>query len=152
MESPVQLTHEQHGFEPRGSTYTQIFFSQYANESSLPYDFLSNIFFSLLYCLTVTYNTCNIQNMHSLIVYVIVRASSHSRLLGVTFWGEPKVIHGFSTTLASTAPHHPPSCSRVSCVMQTSSQNSSKLTVYCRPGVFSDNVHYLIKFSKQPCK
>lgn len=64
--NPWQLTLDRHGFELRGSTYTQIFFSiNTVKVLSLPYDFLSNILFSLAYFIAenTVYNKHDTQNM-----------------------------------------------------------------------------------------
>lgn len=45
----IQLTLEEYEAELHESTYTQIFFNKYCKSISLSYDFLINIFFSLLY-------------------------------------------------------------------------------------------------------
>lgn len=80
----IEVIFEQHGFELHGSNYTQTFpIVQYgtANVLIVPYDFLSYIFSSFLDGKNAAYNTCNMQTVCSLTVYVSV----------VSFWGSQNI-------------------------------------------------------------
>lgn len=86
----VQLTLEQCGFELHGPTYMWIFDSA-VNISSFPYDFLNNVFSSLLYSKNVLC-IIHIQNKCKSTIYVIVRGyGQQQRVLVIKFCTNEKL-------------------------------------------------------------
>ena len=70
--------------------------------------FLNNILFrSLLYCKNTPYNTCNNKIHVNQPLTLSVRLPVEGGLLVVKFFGEPEVIHVFSTVcrLCTPNPH-----------------------------------------------
>lgn len=87
------------------------------NAFSLPYAFLSNIFFSVVNfsCKNAVYGSHNIQNACQLTVYAVGKAFAQQRLKYLSFGGKSKVICRVLTVEGSVP--QPPCCSRVNCCL-----------------------------------
>lgn len=74
----IQLTLEQHEFEPHGSTYMWIFVQSSIINTFFPYNFLNNVYYFILRIQVIVQHT-----KHVFIVYAVGKVSVNIRLLVV---------------------------------------------------------------------
>lgn len=87
-----QLTLEQHEFELCGSTYMWIFSIL---QIYFPYEFLSNILFSLANFIVRIQYIIHMQNCVHQLFMLSIRLPVNSRFLGATFFGGQKLYEDF---------------------------------------------------------